>query len=43
VFHPTKAEAGALCEQIKNEVQLTLVSPLNASKGDKPAQEDLAA
>jgi len=43
VFHPTKAEAGALCEQIKNEVQLTLVSPLNASKGDKPVQEDLAA
>lgn len=30
-------------EQIKNEVQLTLVSPLNASKGDKPVQEDLTA
>lgn len=43
VFHPTKSEAGALCELIKNDVQLTLVSPLNQGKGDKPVQEDLTA
>ncbi|PJL71665.1 hypothetical protein B9Y75_06785 [Stenotrophomonas maltophilia] len=42
-FHPTKLESGPLCELIKSDVQVTLVSPLNTSKGDKPVQTDLAA
>ncbi len=43
VFHPTKPEAGALCGLIQNDVQVTLVSPLNQTKGQKPEQADLAA
>jgi len=43
VFHPTKDEAGALCGQIQNEVQVTLVSPLKQGKATKPEQADLAA
>ncbi|GAB3054328.1 hypothetical protein [Stenotrophomonas tumulicola] len=43
VFHPTSEEAGLLCALIQNEVSLTLVSPLNQGKSNKPVQEDLAA
>lgn len=43
VFHPSPEDAGLLCALIQNDVQLTLVSPLNQGKGTKPQQADLAA